>query len=40
MLSYTIATSSINSSIIDISQINIKRLIRDMEEKEVMRLLK
>ncbi len=34
------AISSFNQDIVDISQVNIKRLIRDVGEKEVTRLLK
>ena len=39
-LSDTMAISSFNQNIVDISQVNIKRLIRDVGEKEVTRLLK
>ena len=36
----TMAISSFNQNIVDISQVNIKGLIRDVGEKEVTRLLK
>jgi len=34
------AISSFNQNIVDICQVNIKELIRDVEEEEVTRLLK
>ena len=34
------AMSSFNQNIVDISQVNMKRLIRDVGEEEVMKLLK
>jgi len=39
-LSNAIVTSSLNQSIVDISQINMEELIRNVGEKEVTRLLK
>jgi len=39
-LSDTIVISSVNTSIINISQVNIKELTRDIKEKKVTRLLK
>ena len=39
-LSNAIVTSSFNQSIVDISQINMEELIRNIGEKEVTRLLK
>jgi len=40
MLSNTMATNSVNLSIMNISQVNMKRLIKDVKEKRAMRLLK
>ena len=40
MLSNAMAISSVNLSIVDISQVNIKELIRNVGEEEAIRLLK
>ena len=39
-MSDTMTTSNVNISIIDISQMNIEGLIRDVREEKVTRLLK
>ena len=40
MLSNTMAISSVNLSIVDISQVNMEELIRNVGEEEAIRLLK
>ena len=40
LLSDTIAISNVNISIVDISQMNIEKLIRDVREEKAIRLLK